>query len=455
MKTSSPLRSLVVTVLVAVASLTLIFLNVPASAPANAQTLQAAGALKWYRGNLHTHSLWSDGDDYLEAIALWYRDHGYDFLGFTDHNVLADKERWIDVEKSKGKTKAFDKLKQNFPGDWIQQRTTVVEKVDDKTKEKTKEERLETRLKTFREVADRFNDPGKFLLIQGEEVSDSFQKFPIHMNANNIKELITPRHGGSVAETIQNNTDALIAQRERTGQAMMIHLNHPNFGYGVTAEDLMRIRGENFFEVYNGHPGVNNSGNQEHASTERIWDIINAFRLSELGLPPLYGLSTDDGHNYHNIPSRGSEPGRGWVMVLADSLTPERLIAAMETGRFYASSGVMLDCVVSSSEGLEVRVKPDPDVTYRIEFIGTRRGFKTTSEPVHDKDGKGIRATRRYSDEIGQTFCTIDGPHARYDFQGDELYVRARVTSSRQHPNPSEVGEFERAWTQPALGPAK
>lgn len=453
MNRPSPLRSMLVTLLVATTGIALLAPFAPQSTPAKAHTLQATGTLKWYRGNLHTHSLWSDGDDYLESIALWYRDHGYDFLGFTDHNVLADKERWIDVEKSKGKKKAFDKLKQKFPGKWVEERVTVTESTDEKTKATTKEQRLETRLKTFREVAERFNDPGKFLLIQGEEVSDAFQKFPVHMNATNLKELIVPRHGTSVAETIQNNTDALIAQRERTGQPMIIHLNHPNFGFGVTAEDLMRIRGENFFEVYNGHPGVRNSGTNEHASTERIWDIINSFRLSELKLPPLYGLGTDDGHAYHNIPSRASEPGRGWVMVLADALTPERLIAAMEAGRFYASSGVTLSSVTSSDEGLDVTVEPEADTTYTIEFIGTRRGFDTQSEPVLGKDGKEIRATRRYSDDIGQTFAKSVGNSASYRFRGDELYVRARITSSRKHPNPSEVGEFERAWTQPTLGP--
>ncbi|MFM9962398.1 MAG: hypothetical protein ACKV2Q_14385 [Planctomycetaceae bacterium] len=440
MKTHHPLRSLLIAALVAAAALTLIAIQGHTPAPANAQTLQATGSLKWYRGNLHTHSLWSDGDDYLESIALWYREHNYDFLGFTDHNVLADKERWIDVEKSKGKQQAFDKLKQKFPNDWVQERRS--------------DERLETRLKTFREVADRFNQPGKFLLIQGEEVSDAFQKFPVHMNATNVKELVVPRHGGSVAETIQNNTDALIAQRKRTGQPMIIHLNHPNFGYGVTAEDLLRIRGENFFEVYNGHPGVNNSGNKEHASIERIWDIINSFRLGELNLPPLFGLGTDDGHAYHNIPSRASEPGRGWVMVLADGLTPERLIDAMEAGRFYASSGVTLERVTASADGLTVEVQPDPTVTYVIEFIGTRRDFDKTSTPALDKDGKEVRATRRYSEEIGKVFARIEQPSGTYRFTGDELYVRARITSSRKHPNPSEVGEFERAWTQPAVGPA-
>lgn len=447
---ASTSRSLLLTTAVVVTLASLLSLSEQAQPPANAQTLQAAGAMKWYRGNLHTHSLWSDGDDYLESIALWYREHNYDFLGFTDHNVLADKERWIDVEKSKGKQKALDKLKQKFPDGWVEERTTTVKAADGKT-----EDRLETRLKTFREVADRFNEPGKFLLIQGEEVSDGFQKFPVHMNANNVKELIVPRHGGSVAETIQNNTDALIAQRERTGQPMMIHLNHPNFGYGVTAEDLMRIRGENFFEVYNGHPGVNNSGNKEHAGTERIWDIINSFRLSELKLPPLFGLGTDDGHAYHNIPSRASEPGRGWVMVLTDSLTPEKLIAAMEAGQFYSSSGVSLERVTSSKDGLEVAVKADADVKYSIEFLGTRRGFDTKSEPALDKEGKEIRATRRYSDDIGKVLAKVEGTTASYRFTGDELYVRARITSSRKHPNPSEIDELERAWTQPAIGPAK
>lgn len=437
---ASTSRSLLLSAAVVVTLAGLLSLSEQAQPLANAQTLQAVGAMKWYRGNLHTHSLWSDGDDYLESIALWYREHSYDFLGFTDHNVLADKERWIDVEKSKGKQKAFDKLKQKFPGGWVEERKT-----DDK---------LETRLKTFREVADRFNEPGKFLLIQGEEVSDAFQKFPVHMNANNVKELIVPRHGGSVAETIQNNTDALIAQRERTGQRMMIHLNHPNFGYGVTAEDLMRIRGENFFEVYNGHPGVNNSGNKDHTGTERIWDIINSFRLSELQLPPLFGLGTDDGHAYHNIPSRASEPGRGWVMVLSEKLTPESLVAAMEAGRFYSSSGVSLERVTSSKDGLEVAVKANADVKYTIEFLGTRRGFDTKSEPVLDKEGKEVRATRRYSDDIGKVFSSVEGTTASYRFTGDELYVRARITSSRKHPNPSEAGEFERAWTQPAIGPA-
>jgi len=37
---------------------------------------------------------------------------------------------------------------------------------------------------------------------------------------------------------------------------------------------------------------------------------------------------------------------------------------------------------------------------------------------------------------------------------GNELYVRARVTSSKPHPNPFAEGDHEMAWVQPVLGGA-
>ncbi len=409
-------------------------------APVQADTLAATDQLQWYRGNMHTHSHWSDGDDYLESIAAWYQQAGYQFLVFTDHNVLADKERWVEIKKTKGKQAAFDKLKEQFP-EWVEERTVA--------------EKHEVRLRRFDEVAERFNKPSEYLLIQGEEVSDRLTlKIPLHFNVSNVKELLTPRGGDSVAEVIQNNVDAAIAQRERTGQPMIIHLNHPNFGYAVTAEDLMRIIGERFFEIYNGHPGVHNGGDEQHAGCEPIWDIVLTKRLAELKLPVMYGLAVDDGHEYHHIPSRASEPGRGWVMVLAKELTAGSLIEALEAGQFYASSGVRLSSVESSEKGLAIEVDAVPGETYTIEFIGTRKGYDPEGKPVVDEAGAEIRTTRRYSPEIGAVLATVQGTQARYEITGDEVYVRARVTSSAPHPNPSEIGEFQRAWCQPVVGAA-
>ena len=165
----------------------------------------------------------------------------------------------------------------------------------------------------------------------------------------------------------------------------------------------------------------------------------------------MYGLATDDGHEYHNVPSRASEPGRGWVMVLTNQLTADALIESLEAGRFYASSGVTLKRIETSSKALSVVIEPVEGETYTIEFIGTRKGFDTNSQSVLDKEGKAIRATRRYSNDVGETFLKVEGTEGVYHFVGNEIYVRARITSSAMHPNPSEPGEQQRAWCQPVI----
>lgn len=46
----------------------------------------------WYKGNLHTHSTFSDGTRTREQIIAIYKEAGYDFLSITDHSVLTDIE---------------------------------------------------------------------------------------------------------------------------------------------------------------------------------------------------------------------------------------------------------------------------------------------------------------------------------------------------------------------------
>ncbi|MGV2334396.1 MAG UNVERIFIED_CONTAM: hypothetical protein LVR18_09880 [Planctomycetaceae bacterium] len=81
--------------------------------------LAAESGQRWCRGNMHTHSFWSDGDDFPEAIAKWYRDRGYQFLVFTDHNTLLQKERWVNLDKRKA---AYESLAAAWPAEWIDTR---------------------------------------------------------------------------------------------------------------------------------------------------------------------------------------------------------------------------------------------------------------------------------------------------------------------------------------------
>ncbi len=393
--------------------------------------------MRWYKGNLHTHSLWSDGNDFPEMIADWYRGHGYQFLALSDHNVLSEGERWIDADAAakKGAIGGLDRYLARFGDKWVKTREV--------------EGKQQVRLKPLNEFRSLVEERGKFLMIQAEEITDHFGKLPIHINASNVRDVIKPQGGENVRDTIRNNLLAVEAQKQRTGQPMLAHLNHPNFGYAVTAEDLADVLEEQFFEVYNGHPGVHHSGDHHHAGVERLWDIACTLRVAEMQARPLYGLATDDSHNYFG--DRGASPGRGWVMVRAQHLTPEALIQAITQGDFYASSGVTLaDVRYSAKDGLlEVEVQPDEGETYTIDFIGTLKGYDSRREPVLDEDGKPLAVTYRYSDEVGRVLSTARGPSARYKLNGKEFYVRAVVTSSQAPVNPALEHQHKQAWTQP------
>jgi hypothetical protein len=391
----------------------------------------------WWKGNLHTHSLWSDGDDYPEMIVEWYKTNDYNFLALSDHNVLLQGEQWIDVTNNKGGLAALEKYLIRHGTNWVERR-------EFKGKE-------QVRLKTLNEFRKLSEEPGRFLLIASEEISDRHLTAPVHLNATNLRELIKPQGGSNVFEVMQNNVNAVLDQRMRTGQPMFPHLNHPNFGWGVTAEELMRVQGERFFEVHNGHPAVHNEGDATHSGVERMWDIILTWRLAVLNMGPIFGIGVDDSHNYHGEGPDQSNSGRGWVMVRAPRLTPEAILQAMEAGEFYASSGVRLKDARRGKDWYEIEIEPEEGVTYTTQFIGTRRGFDRSNEPVRNAAGEALRVTHRYSKDVGEVFADVNGATATYTLKGDEFYVRAKVISSKLKRNPYLKGETEAAWTQPLI----
>ena len=365
---------------------------------------------RWLKGNLHTHSFWSDGDDFPEMIMDWYKTNDYQFVVLSDHNILQEGEKWINIAGSK-KEKALERYRNQYGTDWVE------------TREDTSG--LQVRLKTLVEYRSRFDSPDDFLILKSEEISDGYEGKPIHLNATNVQELIGPQGGNSVADVMQNNINAVLEQRERTGQPMIPHINHPNFGWAVTAQDMMELDNERFFEVYNGHLMVNNYGDSLRSSTEEMWDEINAFYL-EMGKPLLYGLATDDSHNYHQQGPKQSNTGRGWVMVQSNELSAETIITAMEAGQFYSSTGVSLENIKLENNVYSLQIRGEEGVNYTTQFWGVKQG--------------GDR---------GELLAETTDAEASYTLSGDELFVRAKVISSTLQPNPFREGDREKAWTQP------
>ncbi|MES2695795.1 MAG: hypothetical protein V4773_20140 [Verrucomicrobiota bacterium] len=422
--------------------------------------LASAAEATWYKGNLHTHTLWSDGDDYPEMVADWYKQHGYNFLGLSDHNKIQVGTNWFELKtpvsvggnvNMRGGGAVLEKYLRRFGPDWVEQREEGGKKF--------------VRLKPLDEYRSLVEESGKFLMIPSEEITSSWKKAktetapeqggPIHINLTNPREFVGPSEGDNALTVMDAVLDSVAAQREKTGQPMFAHINHPNFRYGITVEDLMRVKKEKFFEVYNGHPGVINDGDANHLSMDAMWDAMLAHRLTELSLGVVYGVGVDDSHNYHQHGIGKSNSGRGWVMVRAKHLTAESIVKAMEAGDFYASNGVTLSDVKREGRELVVTIKPEAGVTYVTQFIGTRRGFDKKTEMLAEEKNRKTLPHRRYSKDVGAVFAEVKGTSASYTLKGDEIYVRAKIVSSKKKENGSVADEVETAWTQPLVAAQK
>ena len=302
----------------------------------------------WYKGNTHTHTLNSDGDSTPDEVVRWYRSHGYRFLVLTDHNFLT-----------------------NVDG------LNALHGADE-----------------------------KFLVIRGEEVTDAFGDKPLHVNGLNLARQVEPQHGTSILDTLQRTIDAV---RAADG---VPHVNHPNFRWAITPEELRQIRGNKLLEIFNGHPEVNNLGGGGVPGLEAVWDtLLTAGTL-------VYGIAVDDAHVFKDPGNPVvAGPGRGWVMVRASRLEARALVDALERGDFYASTGVTLADYQVTAQAMTVKVAATTFAKYRIQFIGS-----------------GGRLLREVADAS-----------AEYSFTGNEGYVRAKVLESNGLV----------AWCQPVMVPQR
>jgi hypothetical protein len=319
-------------------------LALSAGSPRSAQQTPAAG--RWYKGNTHTHTLNSDGDSTPDAVVQWYREHGYQFLVLTDHNFLT----------------AVDGLNALHAAD------------------------------------------ERFLVVKGEEVTDTFSGKQLHINGLDVQARVEPQGGTSVSDALQRNVNAI---RQAQG---VPHINHPNFRWSVTLDELRQVQNNKLLEIYNGHPQVNNLGGGGVPGLEEVWDaILSSGKL-------LYGIAVDDAHVFKQPGNPNvAGPGRGWVTVRAPRLEARALLTAMERGDFYASTGVELTDYQVTDKAMTVTVKQTPFSKYRVQFIG----------------------------KSGKLLAEMTESPATYSFRGDEGYVRAKVVESN--------GQF--AWCQPVFRP--
>jgi hypothetical protein len=297
---------------------------------------------QYFKGNLLTHTLNSDGDSTPDDVVRWYREHNYNFVTLTDHNYLT----------------SIDGLNALHGAD------------------------------------------EKFLVMRGEELTDRFGNKPIHINGLNPVSVIQTTGGSSVVDMVQKMIDAIRAA------GGVPSVNHPNYGWAISADELAQLQRTRLFEVFNGHPLVNNIGGGGVPGLEEVWDrMLSSGKM-------LYGIAVDDAHYFKRPEDKTApRPGQGWVYVRSPRLESRALVEALERGDFYSSTGVELQSVTATATALTITVKTEPQSKYRIQFIG-KQGAILSEAMVSP---------------------------ATYTFKGDESYVRAKVIESN--------GKL--AWVQP------
>ena len=312
-------------------------------------------ARAFLKGQLHVHTTVSgDGKLSVGEVVDLYRAHAYDFIVLTDHNRVAD-----------------------------------------------------------------LPPPSDLLVLPGVELTNNLRacdpppppEKPCLMHVNAL--LIDPARttAEALAEAVTPESDAVRPRLEvfrRSFEAVarlggIAQLNHPNLYFGADADILVALSGEGLglFEVANESSDTANEGDATHPSTEALWD-------EALGRGArLFSTATDDLHE-------ASEVDRGFVMVRAEK-NVSAIRAALERGDFYASTGVLLERLDLTPEGIAIDV------------------HASQAPAVFEVIGPGGRVVQR-----------AEGWALRLDPRALGLpWVRIRVTAA----------DGRRAWTQPVWRP--
>lgn len=231
----------------------------------------------FYKGNIHCHSARSDGRLTPAQQVEAYKQHGYDFLLLTEHNVFTD-------------TREFDTP--DFlllPGMEI----------------------------TFPPDVKRDVREYHFLVIPGTPAQRANAKLPPYQHDHRL-ELTPFRTYADLQAQIDDAYD----------RGYMVIMNHPKWSK-VEYDEILPLEHLCAVEVFNYDSAViENTG---EAFT--CWDALLRHGRR------YWGTAVDDTHNFFPFDSGGNDAFGGWIAVKARSLSQDDLMEAFAAGSFYGSAG--------------------------------------------------------------------------------------------------------------------
>ena len=224
----------------------------------------------------------------------------------------------------------------------------------------------------------------KLLLIPGEEITLNVP-YSIHVNAIGIKKVIEPTIRTTKVKTLQANIDNIISA------GGLAEINHPNFRWALNENDLVKVKGAHFLEVFNGNYNSHNYGGGGKKSVEEMWDEMLSKKIK------IWGVAVDDSHHFkEEFASYRYNPGRGWVEVFAKRISEKNILESMRNGNFYFSTGVKFEKIIFNEKGIELSISGDYFNQGLSNNLFTNSKYTTRlisnyGEIIDEKYGKSVK----------------------------------------------------------------
>lgn len=249
-----------------------------------------------FKANLHAHTTLSDGNLTPEQCVQAYKSHGYQILALTDHEAPYSHQCYTtqDFLMLTG-YEAYIRPSEECKLDWFGP---------------------EIHLNLFAREPDNLNfigfDP-KFCKYLSKEYMDSLPK---------SNDLGTRQYSNTYIQAFINSA---------IDNGYLVSYNHPCWSM-EQQETVLQLDGCFSLEIFNtGSMKIN--GIEENMA---LYDAL--LRHGKRWF--LHGA--DDNHNVVPLENYLSDSFGAWTMVIAPDLKYKSIIAALDQGRFYASTGPMI-----------------------------------------------------------------------------------------------------------------
>jgi len=327
------------------------------------------------------HTDFSDGDSPIREVVDWYHDHGYNFISITDHNKT---------------TVPLDHLGRSALRD-------------------------------------------DFIMIIGNEITSSVHFTALGVQNNfSVKSIMEDFEAGKLKgfdlpgpdTTKVGHSQVLI--NGMLAEDALVFINHPNFSTGISAEEMLQLKGATAIELSNAHPSVNNYGNDNHIPVEEKWDHLLTHGMK------IYAVGSDDEHHVQRWGADAANPGRSWIMVEANELSQESILNSISEGKFYASTGVEFSSYEQGKDEIII------EIDRRKTFKNLR---KKLGNPMISEEGD-IGFKIEVISKGGVTIHSVNDLKLNFNYGNIDKYLRIRASYCKKK---GEQYQTYYAWSQPVF----